>query len=149
MAVPITVPKATLALEEANILKWLKGEGAPVARDETLFEMETDKVVVEVPAPADGILLRIQVREGSVRVGQVVGWLGQAGERPEQVAIPDPVQDRREASPPARASSSSHFIAATPAARRRARELGVDLKAVKGTGPGGRITQEDVEKWKS
>ncbi len=148
MAVPITVPKATLALEEANILKWLKAEGASVARDEAVFEMETDKVVVEVPAPADGILLRIQVREGPVRVGQVVGWLGQAGEQPEPSAEPGRAGGRREAAPPTPAASSD-FLAATPAARRRARELGVDLKAVKGTGPGGRITQEDVEKWKS
>lgn len=80
MAVPVTIPKATISMEEGTILKWLKVEGEAVSRDEALLEMETDKVDMELPSPADGILLRIIVSEGPVKVGDVVAWIGKPGE---------------------------------------------------------------------
>ncbi len=80
MAVPVTIPKATISMEEGTILKWLKAEGEVVSRDEALLEMETDKVDMELPSPADGTLLRIIVAQGPVKVGDVVGWIGQPGE---------------------------------------------------------------------
>jgi pyruvate dehydrogenase E2 component (dihydrolipoamide acetyltransferase) len=125
MPTPVIVPKATLSMETGEIVKWLKVEGDAVRKDELLFELETDKAIVEVPSPADGVLLRVLISAGPAKVEQVVGWIGKQGE---------PVQ------------TNSTRVMATPAARRRASELGVELSAVTGTGPGGRITQEDVEK---
>jgi pyruvate dehydrogenase E2 component (dihydrolipoamide acetyltransferase) len=124
MAVSIAIPKATISMEEGNLLRWLRAEGDNVAKDDLLFELETDKAVLEVPAPAEGTLLRIIVPQGTVRPEQIVGWIGRTGESLED-------------SPSPRAS--------TPAARRRAAELGVDLAAVGGSGPNGRITREDVD----
>jgi pyruvate dehydrogenase E2 component (dihydrolipoamide acetyltransferase) len=126
MAVPILVPKATITMEEGKLLSWLKSEGERVAKDDLIFELETDKAIVEVPAPADGILLKILRASGAVRPDAVVGWIGEAGER----------------------IAAEERVRSTPAARRRAAELGVDLAAVVGTGPGGRITEGDVEKAK-
>jgi len=133
MAVPITIPKATLSLEEAVILGWKKQPGDRVEMTDILFEMETDKVVVEVPAPAAGCLLRIDVAEGTAKLDQVIGWIGDPGEIP---ATPDQ---------PLRPAPADNQSAASPAARRRARELGVHLGDIRGTGPGGRITEKDVE----
>ena len=146
MPIPITIPKATITMEEANVVLWRKQVGEAVAKDEVLYEVETDKVIVEVPAPAAGVLLRIDVTEGLAKLGQAIGWIGQEGE-----AIPDvaagaardvslsPLAEARASSPPALG-----VAAATPAARRLARELSVDLASVTGTGPGGRIVEGDV-----
>jgi pyruvate dehydrogenase E2 component (dihydrolipoamide acetyltransferase) len=82
MAIPVTIPKSTISMEGGTILKWLKLVGDLVGRDEPLLEMETDKVDIELPSPAEGTLLRITVLEGPVKVGDVVGWIG----RPEETA---------------------------------------------------------------
>ena len=132
-------------MEVGTILKWLKAEGDKVAKDETLFEMETDKAVVEVPSPADGILLRIVSPEGPVKVETVAGWVGDLGDFiPACGADGSPAAMEAAVAAPQRTFKGPTF-AATPAARRRADELGVDLRSMQGTGPGGRITQEDVE----
>lgn len=146
MAVPVTIPRATLSLEEANILAWKKAAGSPVLKDEILFEMETDKVVVEVPAPVTGWLLRIDVAEGLAKVEQPVGWIGAMGEVLDD-PVPAGVQPGGTAAPAAIPPRQAPGIerSATPAARRRSRELGVNLDGVRGTGPGGRITEKDVE----
>jgi pyruvate dehydrogenase E2 component (dihydrolipoamide acetyltransferase) len=136
-------------MEEGSILRWLINEGESVTRDSLLFELETDKAILEVPAPAEGVLLKIMTGTGPVRVEQVVGWIGAPGEsiKPATAAgsaeaasepfrAPEPVP-----SPLFRATSPS-----TPAARRRAAELGLELAGIAGSGPGGRITQEDVER---
>jgi pyruvate/2-oxoglutarate dehydrogenase complex dihydrolipoamide acyltransferase (E2) component len=145
MPVAVRIPKATITLEEAQILGWRKQPGERVRKDEILFEMETDKVVVEVPAPADGVLLAIVVREGVALVEQAVAWLGEPGE-----AIPEdsPAAPSVMTAAPviAQEHSASGIAAASPAARRRARELGIDLSTVVATGPGGRITEQDVER---
>lgn len=140
-------------MEEANILKWLKAEGEFVSKEEPLLEMETDKVVMEVAAPASGTLLRVLRAEGIVRAGEVVGWLGERGEEiadADAVAGPTATHWATEAKPAvaqrhAAPDAVSRNAPATPAARRRASELGVALDTVVGTGPGGRITQMDVE----
>ena len=144
MAFPITIPKATLSLEEAVILGWKKQPGDRVEMTDILFEMETDKVVVEVPAPAAGCLLRIDVAEGTAKLDQVIGWIGDPGEIP---ATPDqPLRPATPAATPAfRPAPADNQSAASPAARRRARELGVHLGDIRGTGAGGRITEKDVE----
>src|SRR5215831_19863635 len=87
MAIAVTIPKATLSLEEASVIAWRKAPGDPVEKGETLFEMETDKVLVEVPAPAAGYLLRIDVAEGLARVDQTVGWIGEPGETVETIGV--------------------------------------------------------------
>ena len=147
MATAVRIPKATITLEEANVLGWRKQPGERVRKDEILFEMETDKVVMEVPAPVDGVLLRIEVNEGTARVDQAVAWLGEPGE-----AIPDEAEAVDVVLPVAPSvrgpveTVASGTLSASPAARRRARELGVDLAKVQATGPGGRITERDVER---
>ena len=120
-------------MEQGRILRWLKRPGEAVDAGETLFELETDKAVLETPAPASGVLLRVLVEEGDAAVDAVVGWIGEPGEEaPGEDVAPEPVAR------PAR-------IPATPAARRRAAELQVDLARARGSGPGGRITEDDVE----
>jgi pyruvate/2-oxoglutarate dehydrogenase complex dihydrolipoamide acyltransferase (E2) component len=147
MPTPVLIPKATITMEEATIAAWRKQEGDAVVKDEILFEMETDKVLVEVPAPASGILLRIDIPEGVARLDEAIGWIGHAGEAIPAAGRPADVSPR-----PAVVPSTSGAPAvlpgatpASPAARRRARELGIDLASVRGTGPGGRITESDVE----
>ena len=130
------------------MLSWRKQPGEPVEKDEILFEIETDKVTVEVPSPAAGVLLRIDVSQGVAKVEQPVAWIGQVDE-----AIPSAGSAPTNAAPAETDRSSKDFsvqavqprVSASPAARRRARELGVDLSRVCGSGPGGRITERDVE----
>jgi pyruvate dehydrogenase E2 component (dihydrolipoamide acetyltransferase) len=135
-------------MEEGSILRWLINEGESVTRDSLLFELETDKALLEVPAPAEGVLLKIMTGAGPVRVEEVVGWIGAPGESikpataarsPEAAAGPFRAPD---AVPPPLSRTTSP---STPAARRRAAELGLELAGIAGSGPGGRITQEDVE----
>lgn len=146
MATALRIPKATMTMEEGSIVQWLKTEGDFVSKDDVLFELETDKAILEVPAPSEGILLRITVPKGTARVEQVVGWIGERGE-----AIPSAeATSASEVPAPADAISNEtpaqqRRVIATPAARRRASELGIDLQQISGTGPGGRITEKDVE----
>jgi len=146
MPTPVLIPKATITMEEANIVGWRKQAGDRVTKDEILFEMETDKVIVEVPSPATGILLRIEVSEGVARLDQPIGWIGEATETIPAAQISQPVATAANAWPATAASApTSDVVAATPAARRRAREIGIDIASVRGTGPDGRITEHDVE----
>lgn len=153
MPTPIVVPKSTITMERGTIVQWLKKAGDPVAKDEALLEIETDKAVVEIAAPEAGTLLRIDVVQGEVSVDQVVGWVGSPGEsipdsgnaepgRPAEPAVPAP---ETHPAPGIHHLPSTGVVLATPAARRRARELGIDLKGLTGSGPNHRITEEDVE----
>jgi pyruvate/2-oxoglutarate dehydrogenase complex dihydrolipoamide acyltransferase (E2) component len=144
MPIPVSIPKATITMEEANIVGWRKRPGEAVLKDEVLFEMETDKVIVEVPAPVSGILLRIDVAEGLVKLNRPVAWIGEAGESIPEVSETEEASLTESAPMPATAAASGGL--ASPAARRRARELGIDIALVHGTGPGGRVTEADVEK---
>jgi pyruvate dehydrogenase E2 component (dihydrolipoamide acetyltransferase) len=151
MLAPVIIPKATISMEEGSILKWIKSEGDVVAKDDILFEMETDKAIVEVEAPADGVLLKIITAEGPVKVESVVGWIGQPGDVIREPPSVQPTMAVAEnvAIPIARNEPEARLgrIVATPAARRRAAELGVDLKSVPSSASGGRISQEDVERF--
>jgi pyruvate dehydrogenase E2 component (dihydrolipoamide acetyltransferase) len=149
VAIPVTIPKATISMEEGSILRWLINEGESVTRDSLLFELETDKAILEVPAPAEGVLLKIMTGTGPVRVEEVVGWIGAPGEsiKPATAArsaeAPSELLRAPEPVPPVLPRGTSP---STPAARRRAAELGLELAGIAGSGPGGRITQEDVER---
>jgi pyruvate dehydrogenase E2 component (dihydrolipoamide acetyltransferase) len=151
MLTEVTIPKLTITMEGGTVLRWLKEEGKPVAKEEVLFELETDKAVTEVPSPADGILKAILVSEGEVQVGAVVGFVGDLSDPlPESITLHSQNESKAGSSqpapsPPRQSSATKQALRATPAAKRRAKELGVDIALVEATGPEGRITQEDVE----
>jgi len=151
MPVPVTIPKATLSMEEGMIARWLKAEGEVVSQGETLFELETDKAMAEVESPASGTLLQVMIPGGSVRVEQIVAWIGEPGEpidKTAPAAASGKTGEEVEFNSKLPDSHPGTTIAnlPTPAARRRAKELGIVLAGITGTGPGGRITEEDVEK---
>ena len=146
------MPKWGLTMKEGKITRWLKQEGESVAPGEALFEVETDKITNTVEAPASGVLFQIVVPAGNVApVQAVVGVIAESGETPDRVAggavqaaaVP---KEAKDASVPA--AAGGEFVPATPAARKLAKELGVDLGAVQGTGPGGRVTEKDVQDFK-
>lgn len=147
----VTIPKLTLTMEGGTLVQWLKGEGQHVERDEPLFELETDKALTEVSAPVSGVLSKIVVREGSVGCGAAVGLIAEdAAEQADANTSPQQESGGAEtplgaAEPRSTGSRSDRLIRVTPAARRRAGELGVDIHVIRGSGPGGRVTQEDVE----
>lgn len=152
MAVELTLPKLGFDMEEGAIAAWLKNEGDPVKKGEVVAEVETDKATVEMEAPADGVLLKILVPAGQVvPVNTPVALIGELGEAVETAAAPTPAVAEETAPTPEPAPASAPAVApaeevkATPVARRLAEEHGVDLSRVQGTGPGGRITKEDVQ----
>ena len=164
MATEVRLPRLGQGMESGTIVKWLKSEGEPVSKREPLYELDTDKVTQEVEAEADGVLLKIVVPEGEVEVGRTVAFIGAEGESVSDAA---PETDRREAAgdgngraaveereppepaepaPAAPIRAAEGRVKASPLARRIAREKGIDLERVQGTGPDGRIIAEDVEK---
>jgi pyruvate dehydrogenase E2 component (dihydrolipoamide acetyltransferase) len=167
MATEVKLPRLGQGMESGTIVRWLKREGDEVKKREPLYELDTDKVTQEVEADADGVLLRILVDEGEVEVGKTIAVIGKAGEDVSAVATAEaPAGDghpaaaqpeRRQAERPAEPNGRPAPVAAqsptptgrvkaSPLARRLARERGIDLAAVRGTGPEGRIVAEDVEK---
>jgi pyruvate/2-oxoglutarate dehydrogenase complex dihydrolipoamide acyltransferase (E2) component len=142
MAYEFKLPDLGEGLTEGEIARWLVSEGQEVAEDDPLVEIQTDKTTVESPSPAAGTVSRILVGEGEVvPVGTVLVVIGD-GAAPAEVEQP-----RAEEAPQkqtAERASPSAKVRATPLVRRVAQELGVDLGSVSGTGPGGRITEEDV-----
>jgi pyruvate dehydrogenase E2 component (dihydrolipoamide acetyltransferase) len=147
-------------MESGTIVKWLKGEGDPVEKGEPLYELDTDKVTQEVEAEASGVLLKIAVTEGEVPVGRTIAVIGEqgeevpaiSGEEPEMASserpaeAPAPPQGNGRPEEPAAVQTTGGRVKASPLARRIARERGIDLAALRGTGPEGRIVAEDVER---
>jgi len=155
VATEVRLPRLGQGMESGTIVKWLKAEGDTVEKGEPLYELDTDKVTQEVEAEASGVLLKIAVAEGEVAVGRTIGFIGAEGEVVEVAAPPAPEPAPAEASPatpaveappPVVSSTTNGRIKASPLARRIARERGVDLASVRGTGPDGRIVAEDVER---
>jgi pyruvate/2-oxoglutarate dehydrogenase complex dihydrolipoamide acyltransferase (E2) component len=144
MAYEFKLPDLGEGLTEGEIARWLVSEGQEIAEDDPLVEIATDKTTVEIPSPAAGTVSRILVREGDVvPVGTVLVVIGGDGiEERRAEAASAPPSPRRE--PPPRADVSHGKVRATPLVRRVAQELGVDLEAVTGTGPQGRVTEDDV-----
>jgi pyruvate dehydrogenase E2 component (dihydrolipoamide acetyltransferase) len=149
-------------MEEGRLVKWTKHEGDPVKSGETLAEVETDKAVMELVARADGQLLKVVVPEGTtVPVGNVVAWIGKPGEKvdgdgaaaPAPKSAPAPEPQKRAPSAVRSAPESAlqpapadaTRVKASPLAKRMAKDAGVDLKLVQGSGPGGRVVRRDVE----
>jgi pyruvate dehydrogenase E2 component (dihydrolipoamide acetyltransferase) len=142
-------------MESGTIVKWLKSEGDSVEKGEPLYELDTDKVTQEVEADSSGVLLKIAVQEGEVPVGQTIAVIGEQGEEVPEVEEPEaPAREEpQEAAPPQEDGRPPEPVVATggrvkasPLARRIARERGIDLAALSGTGPEGRIVAEDVER---
>jgi pyruvate dehydrogenase E2 component (dihydrolipoamide acetyltransferase) len=143
-------------MEAGTINKWLKNEGDAVAKGEPLFEIDTDKVTQEVESDYEGVLLKIVLPQGEAPVGQTIAYIGKAGEEVAAAAAaktPEPDSPKASQVPdspaPAAApapSSNGGRIKASPLARRIARERGVDLSSLTGSGPDGRIIAEDVER---
>src|SRR5690348_17426781 len=154
MTVEIKVPAMGESVTEATISKWFKKEGDAVKRDEPLLELETDKVTVEVPAPADGSIESISVEEGAtVQVGAVLGAIAEGAKG--AAAAPVTAKTSAAAAKPAPAKPAAKTEAAKPAAsttsapmmpsvRRIAEESGVDPARVSGTGRDGRVSKGDM-----
>jgi pyruvate dehydrogenase E2 component (dihydrolipoamide acetyltransferase) len=162
MAEPIVLPKAGLTMEDATVVQWLVAVGESVVAGQPVVEIETYKATIELDAPIDGVL-RATVETGqTVAVGTIIGIVAgadediahlelgavlpgavDADETPEAVVGDEPAGSGPQ--PPAPRQRDSER-SASPAARRRAHELGVDLSEVEGTGPGGRVRVEDVER---
>jgi len=135
VAYEFKLPDLGEGLTEGEIARWLVQEGQEIAEDDPLVEIATDKTTVEIPSPAGGVVSKIVVAEGDVvPVGTVLVVIGGDGAEPEAGSDTAP---RSQTSAPDR-------VRATPLVRRLAEELGVDLAAVTGTGPQGRITEQDV-----
>jgi pyruvate dehydrogenase E2 component (dihydrolipoyllysine-residue acetyltransferase) len=157
MATEVKLPRLGQGMESGTIVKWLKSEGDAVEKGEALYELDTDKVTQEVEAEASGVLLKIAVPEGEVEVGKTIGFIGSEGEAvsaPADEAKPKIEEKPRERAPkplaepaepaPATDGSANGRIKASPLARRIARERGIELSQVRGTGPDGRIVAVDV-----
>jgi pyruvate dehydrogenase E2 component (dihydrolipoamide acetyltransferase) len=159
VAVEVKLPRLGQGMESGTIVRWLKSEGEAVSKGEPLYELDTDKVTQEVEADADGVLLKIVLSEGEADVGTTVAFLGDEGEDVSELVAgnggapaPEQAEPQPEAPPtseapmaaPARAPGER--VKASPLARRIARERGIDLATLTGTGPDGRVIAEDVEK---
>jgi len=151
MATVVIMPALGMAQETGKVLRWLKSDGEAVAKGEPLLEIETDKVTVEVEAPAAGLLAGIRAAEGDdVPVGETIAFVLAAGESlPEDVPPAAPVAVAPTlaltASSAAPVAGRSRRPLASPKARRLAKERGIDLSALAGSGSGGAVVASDVE----
>jgi pyruvate dehydrogenase E2 component (dihydrolipoamide acetyltransferase) len=175
MADEVKLPRLGQGMESGTIVRWLKAEGEQVEKGEPLYELDTDKVTQEVEAEASGVLLKITVPEGEADVGTTIAVIGEQGEDISAVeaGTPQPVAEAApeegspgaareaerergreataaeqvaEAREPAQGNGAGARIKASPLARRIARERGIELGSLRGTGPEGRVVAEDVER---
>jgi pyruvate dehydrogenase E2 component (dihydrolipoamide acetyltransferase) len=167
MANEVKLPRLGQGMEAGTINRWLKNEGDTVSKGEPLFEIDTDKVTQEVESDFEGVLLKILLPSGEAPVGETIAWIGEQGEevvetsaeRPAEAPKREPerAEGRHAAAAAAAAVSDTEAVSdtgsanggrikASPLARRIARERGVDLASLTGTGPEGRIVAEDVER---
>jgi pyruvate dehydrogenase E2 component (dihydrolipoamide acetyltransferase) len=170
MATDVSLPRLGQGMEAGTIVRWLKSEGDKVEKGEPLYELDTDKVTQEVEADASGVLLKILAGEGEeIEVGKRIAVIGEEGEEvaADEAAVEVDEDEQEEGSPaPAReeerergreaakedaeeqqeTARANGRIKASPLARRIARERGIDLASLSGTGPEGRIVAEDVER---
>jgi pyruvate dehydrogenase E2 component (dihydrolipoamide acetyltransferase) len=155
MAIEVVIPALGLTVEKGKILKWLKKEGDTVSKGDSLYEVEADKVTTEVESPASGVLRRILIPEGvEVPILTVVAvitdgkeklpekYLTVAAAKPEKKDEPGPPRIQE---PSVFVTSGPTEIKAPPAARKLAKERGIDLLSIRGSGPGGTILVRDVE----
>jgi pyruvate dehydrogenase E2 component (dihydrolipoamide acetyltransferase) len=158
VASEIKLPRLGQGMESGVVTRWLKSEGEQVEKGEPLFELDTDKVTQEVESPFSGVLLKIAVAEGEAPVGSTLAYVGEEGEQvPDRVAEVEPAPTESEPEPEAESVPASVIgngepgvaldasrAKASPLARRLARERGLELAGITGTGPEGRIVAADV-----
>jgi pyruvate dehydrogenase E2 component (dihydrolipoamide acetyltransferase) len=154
MAFSVVMPALEMAQETGKLVSWRKKEGENVTKGELLLEVETDKAVMEIESPADGVLAGIRVREGAVvPVGQTIAWILRPGEAVPSEVVPPPAaispaaiqikaSNRDAISSPQPPEGAGARV--SPKARRLAKERGVDLSRVRGSGPGGEILTSDI-----
>ncbi len=158
----VVMPRLSDSMEEGTILKWLKADGDAVARGEELAEIETDKATMTYEADTAGTLSIVAQEGQTLAIGEVIARIGDAGGEPAQPAAPEatPAPEPAASAPQPAAAPVAAPVAsppapapegnggrpkASPVARRIARERSIDLAAVQGTGPGGRIVKADIE----
>lgn len=155
MAVEVIMPKLGMAMTEGTVVKWLKEDGATVKRGEPIVVVMSKKITYEVQSPADGVVRHVAQPKDVRGIGEIIGFITAPGEPLPEVTVaaapaPVPTEARPEVAPaaPAKAEAPGReekVIPASPAARRLAKELGVDLARVRPSGP--RITEEDVRRF--
>lgn len=142
MIIDVKVPMLSESVSEGTLLEWKKKVGEAVARDEILIDIETDKVVLEVPSPQAGVLVEIVAQDGETVVAdQVLARIDTAA----TAAAEAPAAAPAEATPAAAAPDAAQNNAAMPAAAKLAAETGVDVNALQGSGRDGRVLKEDVQ----
>jgi pyruvate/2-oxoglutarate dehydrogenase complex dihydrolipoamide acyltransferase (E2) component len=152
MAFEVKLSSLGVSITEGTIVRWLKKEGDQVQKDEILAEVETEKVNFEIVAPEAGILLKILYGEKTIApVDSTVALIGEPGEDLSAYLTPKIQQEKaageKPLSPARTGQPSGGAVKASPAAKMLAKQVGVEVAEVPGTGPGGRITKEDVEKF--
>ncbi len=141
MLIEVKVPQLSESVSEATLVSWHKKEGDAVSRDENLIDIETDKVVLETPAPADGVLVKIVKNDGdSVTSGEVIATI----DTEAKAAAGAPAAAAAPAAAPAAAAPAAAVSAASPSARKILDEKGIAAADVAGSGRGGRVTKEDA-----
>jgi 2-oxoglutarate dehydrogenase E2 component (dihydrolipoamide succinyltransferase) len=149
MLIEVKVPQLSESVAEATLLAWHKKVGEAVKRDENLIDIETDKVVLELPAPADGVLAKIMKTDGgTVKAGEVIATIDTEGKAAASAAVPakagtQSVSPAAPAAKPAPAPAPAS-ASAMPSARKIAEEKGMDTSAIAGSGRGGRVTKADI-----
>jgi len=143
--ISIKVPPLGESIVEATVSRWVKKKGEAVATGDTLVELETDKITVEVPAPRAGVLTSLAVAEGDVvKVDQVLGELDEAAAAAASSAAPAPAAKAEAPSPAQPSSASPESVKSSPGARRVAADSGISVADVPGTGRGGVVSKPDV-----
>ncbi|HMP24724.1 MAG TPA: dihydrolipoamide acetyltransferase family protein, partial [Saprospiraceae bacterium] len=168
MAEVIRMPRMSDTMEEGNIVSWLKNEGDSVEIGETLAEVETDKATMELDSPEEGVLLHIAVKEGAVPINGVIAVIGKKGEdwkaaiessgsngkaeEAKSEAAPAPAEEKSSPAPvaepdhqPAPPSDDDKRVKASPLAKNLAKDAGIDIGQVEGSGDQGRIVKRDIE----
>ncbi len=165
MAYDFRLPDLGEGIAEGELIKWLVKEGDKVEEHQPIVELETDKAVVQVPSPKSGIMLKLNGSPGEkIHVGDVLCIIGEAGEKvakaaPKAVAPAKkvsttvigqleeaPEEEEKKVTPITPKKAAEPAVAVLPAVRKLAQEMGVDIAKVQGTGPGGRITEDDVRR---
>jgi len=177
MAYDFRLPDLGEGIAEGELIKWLVSEGDKIEEHDEIAEIETDKAVVKVPSPKGGIVLKLHAKQGeTVKVGEILCTVGEAGEKPvkdvklkpkaapkeapkappkrktvpagavgELEVAPEEDEEKPEVKPaPVIAAKPGPVVSALPAVRKMAKDMGVDISQIKGTGPGGRIREDDV-----
>jgi pyruvate dehydrogenase E2 component (dihydrolipoamide acetyltransferase) len=161
MPVEIIMPKLGMSMEEGTVVEWLKKKGDPVKKGESVVIISSEKIENEIEAPEDGVLLEILAEQDeTVPVGQAIGYIGQKNEKAEREPLTSTMQQANlesaasvetvKPAAPVESIKSIEIVArkprVSPAARKLAKDAGIDLNSITGTGPRGRITRADVEK---